>query len=99
TIVAAVRYHSVRPPALALIAPISVLKPLAGVDDGLEENLRSFFEQDYPSFEILFSVRSTADPAVEVVERLRALYPAVPSQLIVTGEPPYANHKVYSLDL
>jgi ceramide glucosyltransferase len=99
TIVAAARYHAVRPPALAEITPISVLKPLAGVDDGLEENLRSFFEQDYPSFEMLFSVRTAADPAVPVVEGLRAAYPAVPSQLIVTGEPPYANHKVYSLAL
>lgn len=99
TIVAATRYHSVRPPALTAFTPISVLKPLAGVDDGLEENLRSFFEQDYPSFEILFSVRNTADPAIAVVERLRAAYPGVPSQLLVTGEPPYANHKVYSLDL
>ena len=52
--------------------PISVLKPLAGVDDGLEENLRTFFEQQYPRFEILFAVRSPKDPAIAVVERLRA---------------------------
>ena len=38
------------------------------------------------------------DPAIAVVERLRARYPAVPSSLIVTGEPPYPNAKVYSLD-
>ena len=99
TIVAAARYHAVRPPALTGMTPVSVLKPLAGVDDGLEENLRSFFEQDYPAFEMLFSVRSASDPAAAVVERLRAAYPQVPSQLIVTGEPPYANHKVYSLAL
>ena len=75
-----------------------MLKPLAGVDDGLEENLRTFFEQEYPDFEILFAVRSADDPAIAVVERLRARYPAVPSRLIVTGEPPYPNAKVYSLD-
>ncbi|HUB34834.1 MAG TPA: bacteriohopanetetrol glucosamine biosynthesis glycosyltransferase HpnI [Bryobacteraceae bacterium] len=78
--------------------PISVLKPLAGVDDGLEENLRTFFGQEYGEFEILFAVRNASDPAVAVVERLRAAYPLVPSRLIVTGEPPYANAKVYSLD-
>src|SRR4051812_2317097 len=98
TIVAAASYRAVRPPILRDPAPISILKPLAGVDDGLEENLRTFFEQDYAEFEILSAVRSPKDPAIAVVERLRAQYPNVPSRLIVTGEPPYANAKVYSLD-
>jgi ceramide glucosyltransferase len=98
TVMAAVRYKTVRPPELRAPQSVSILKPLAGVDDGLEENLRSFFEQDYPEFEILFAVRSPKDPAIEVVERLRTRYPAVPSRLIVTGEPPYPNAKVYSLD-
>jgi len=98
TVMAAVRYRRVRPPRLDAPAPISILKPLAGAEDGLEENLRSFFEQRYPGFEILFAVRSAGDPAIAVAERLRARYPAVPSRLIVTGEPPYPNAKVYSLD-
>ncbi len=98
TVVAAVRYRSVRPPALHHHTPISVLKPLAGIDDGLEENLSTFFEQRYSDFEILFAVRNPTDPAIAVAERLRARYPGVPSQLIVTGEPPYPNAKVYSLD-
>ena len=98
TIVAALRYHAVRPPELRSAAPISILKPLAGVDEGLEENLRTFFQQDYPDFEILFAVRNPEDPAIAVVERLSARYPAVPSRMIVTGEPPYPNAKVFSLD-
>ncbi len=98
TIIAAVRYRAVRPAKLETAPPISILKPLAGVDDGLEENLRTFFEQKYPSFEILLAVRSPKDPAIAVAERLRAAYPAVPSRLIVTGEPPYPNAKVFSLD-
>jgi ceramide glucosyltransferase len=98
TIVAAVRYRAVRPPPLRAAAPISILKPLAGIDDGLEENLRTFFEQDYPDFEILFAVRTADDPVIAVVERLRARYGSVPSRMIVTGEPPYPNAKVYSLD-
>jgi len=98
TIVAAFKYRAIRLPVLRTAEPVSVLKPLAGIDDGLESNLRTFFEQDYPNFEILFAVRAGEDPAIKVVERLRAQYPAVPSRLIVTGEPPYPNAKVYSLD-
>ncbi len=98
SIVAALRYLSVRPPALSSLEPISILKPLAGLDLGLESNLRSFFEQDYPAFEILFAVRTQDDPAVPIVENLRREYQQVPSRLLVTGESPYPNAKVYSLE-
>ena len=96
-IAAALRYLSVRPPALLSLEPISVLKPLAGLDLDLESNLRTFFEQDYPAFEILFAVRNENDPAAEVVRRLQGEYPKVPSRLVITGEPPYPNAKVFSL--
>jgi len=98
TVVASVRYKRVRAPELRDRPPISVLKPLSGADEGLEENLASFFAQEYPSFEILFAVRHSSDPAIAVVERLRTRYPAVAASLIVTGEPPCPNAKVYSLD-
>jgi ceramide glucosyltransferase len=81
----------------AAIAAISVLKPLAGLDEGLEENLRSFFEQDYGSFELLFAVRQESDPAVPLVRRLLREYPDVPASLIVTGDAPYPHAKVFSL--
>jgi len=96
--IAALDYRAVRPTETSDLPPISILKPLAGVDDGLVENLRSFFEQDYPRFEILFAVRTENDPAFKVAEHLRSEYPAIPSRLLVTGEPPYPNAKVYSLD-
>ena len=99
SVVAAFRYLSVRPPALDVLhEPISILKPLAGLDLGLESNLRTFFEQDYPAFEFLFAVRNADDPAVAIVEKLRREYPQIPSRLLVTGESPYPNAKVYSLE-
>jgi ceramide glucosyltransferase len=98
SILAAMRFLSTRRPAPTTLEPISILKPLAGLDSGLESNLRTCFEQEYPSFEILFAVRDADDPSIEVVERLRAEYPNVPTQLIITGEPPYPNAKVFSLD-
>jgi ceramide glucosyltransferase len=98
TVLAALRYLAVRPPEPRSTEPVSILKPLAGLDADLESNLRTFFEQDYPSFEILFAVREADDPAVPVVEKLRQEYPNVPSRLLITGEPPYPNAKVFSLD-
>jgi ceramide glucosyltransferase len=98
TIVAAQRYLAIQPPGLRSFEPISILKPLAGLDLDLESNLRTFFEQDYPSLEILFAVREENDPALEVVTRLQREYPKVSSRLLFTGEPPYPNAKVYSLN-
>jgi ceramide glucosyltransferase len=100
-IVASLRY---RPKADATATrqptvPISVLKPLSGIDDGLRENLVSFFEQDYPQFELIFAVRHEHDPAHELVLSLVEQYPAVSSRILITGEPPYPNAKVYSLSL
>lgn len=97
-LVAARRYLDVRPPELAIPEPVSILKPLHGLDEGLEANLRSFFEQDYPAFEILFALRSPTDPAIPIVEKLQREFPGVAARLLVTGEPPYANAKVFCLE-
>src|SRR6202034_3374763 len=96
--IAASKFLAVKPATLRGAEPISVLKPLAGLDLDLESNLRNSFEQDYPAFEILFAVRNTNDAAAEVVARLQREYPQISSQLLITGEPPYPNAKVYSLD-
>jgi len=97
-IAAAVRHaRQKRPKPLETRVSISILKPLSGLDEGLEDNLRSYFEQDYQAFEILFAVRWETDPAAPVVRRLMAEYPAVRSKLIFTGEPPYPHAKVFSL--
>ncbi len=94
-VLAAWRYRRAQPPDGHPTPPISILKPLAGLDEGLEENLRSFFTQDYPAFELLFGVRDPGDPAAEVARRLIAEYPGVDARLLGTGEPPYPSAKVY----
>lgn len=88
-----------RPVPLVHEQPLSVLKPLAGVDEGLRENLRAIFEQEYSNFEILFAVHEEADPALSLVQEVQKDYPGVPSRLLITGEAPYANRKVWSLEL
>jgi ceramide glucosyltransferase len=97
-VAAALRYLGVRLPELEAAEPVSILKPLAGMDLDLESNLRTFFEQEYPDFEILFAVREADDPAAAVVVKLQQEYPNVHSRLLITGEPPYPNAKVFSLD-
>ncbi len=97
SIVAAIRYLRVPLPTANSTEAISIMKPLFGLDANLESNLRTFFEQDYPAFEILFAVRHENDPAVSVVEKLQVEYPLVPTRLLVTGEPPCPNAKVFSL--
>ena len=96
-IVASARYLSVRRRASNGRPPVSVLKPLAGLDEGLEENLRTFFELDYPEYEILFAVRRETDASVPVVRKLCAEYPAVPARLLIVGEPLYPHAKIHSL--
>ncbi len=97
--IAAAIFHrkGVRRPVVYGQPGISILKPLSGLDDGLEDNLRSYFEQDYVPFEILFAVRAESDAAVPVVRGLMREFPAVPTQLVITGEPPYPHAKVFSL--
>ena len=99
SILAALRFLAIKSPEPSALEPVSLLKPLAGLDPGLESNLRTCFEQDYPEFEILFAVRDACDPAVPIVEKLCREYSHIPTRLMVTGDPPYPNPKVYSLDL
>jgi len=77
--------------------PVSLLKPLCGMEANLESNLASFFQQDYPIFELIFAARTENDPALGVVRSLRERFPQVPVKVVTTGEPRHANAKVCSL--
>lgn len=84
-------------PPKAFQPPISIVKPLAGLDADLEENLESFFAQDYPGFEIIFSFARAADPAFAVARRVADRHPAVPASFVVDGRDPGRNAKVNRL--
>lgn len=78
------------------LPPVSVLKPLHGMEARLEENLESFFQQDYPGYEILLAADEAGDAALEVARRLCQRYPGVRSTILVTGKPPWPNPPAYS---
>lgn len=98
-VVATRRFLSSTLPASGTLPPISIIKPLCGHDDGLEENLRSFCVQDYPAYEVLFAVHRQDDPSVAVAEKIiNEFRGRINAQLIVTGESPIPNAKAFSLD-
>ncbi len=77
--------------------PVSILKPLAGLDEGLEENLESFFELDYPVYELIFSFRSPDDPAYAIARRAADRHPTLPSVFVFDARDPGGNAKVNRL--
>ena len=77
--------------------PVSILKPVRGVDEDAYANFASFCRLDYPSSEILFAVADADDPVLPLLEKLRLEFPG--SNLRVITEIPQlgANRKLNNL--
>ena len=87
-----------RLPADAAAPSVTVLKPLCGLEPRLYENLETFCRQDYAGpVQIVFGVQNAADPAIGVVERLQAAYPALRIDLVVDPRQHGSNRKVSNL--
>lgn len=69
--------------------PVTILKPLCGAEADLLECLRSFCQQDYPRFQIVFGVRDTTDPAVAVVQSLQGEFPHL--DLVIATNAPHSG--------
>jgi ceramide glucosyltransferase len=76
--------------------PVSLLKPVHGMESCLRENIESFFRLDYPGYEILFAADLEDNPALAVVREICARYPQIPTQIIITGRPPWPNPPAYA---
>ena len=77
---------------------VTIFKPVHGMEEQLAANLESFFQQDYPDYEVIFGARDADNPAVKIAEEIRARYPQVPSRVVLCGPPAWPNAKVFSLD-
>ncbi|MGC4409212.1 glycosyltransferase [Rhizobium rosettiformans] len=74
--------------------PVTLIRPICGLENNLERCLASSFRLDWPTYEILFCVARADDPAAALARRLMADYPEIPSTLLVGEDPFSANPKL-----
>jgi len=79
------------------VPPISILKPLRGVDSFAYENLASFCRQDYPNFQIVFGTLDPNDPALEVARQIQKDFPHIDIRIVTNRRQIGSNLKVSNL--
>ncbi len=76
---------------------ITILKPICGLDNNTYENLASFCRQNYPAYQIIFSVRDSEDPAIVVIKRIINDFPKLDIQLVICDRIIGPNLKISNL--
>ncbi|HYA85905.1 MAG TPA: bacteriohopanetetrol glucosamine biosynthesis glycosyltransferase HpnI [Nitrospirota bacterium] len=78
--------------------PISIIKPLKGIDPECGENLRTFYEQDYPEYEVLLGFSDPDDDAISQVNGMVASRTGCNVRMVISADRPGVNRKVANLD-
>jgi ceramide glucosyltransferase len=76
---------------------VSLVRPVCGIENHVEQTLASGFTLDYPRYEMVFCVASAQDPVVPTVRRLMAAHPGIPARLLVGNEKISDNPKLNNL--
>jgi ceramide glucosyltransferase len=77
--------------------PVTILKPIYGLDPELIKNLRSFCQQDYPNYQIIFGLHSSNDLALPIVKKMIKEFKHIDVSYVVDSRLYGANHKVSNL--
>jgi ceramide glucosyltransferase len=80
------------PPAGA--PPVTLVRPVCGLEHDIEETLGSAFVLDYPRYELIFCVASARDAVIAVIERLMAAHPDLPARILIGDERISTNPKL-----
>jgi ceramide glucosyltransferase len=88
---------SPKSPTPAQMPAATIFKPLCGAEPETYDCLRSFCDQDYPHFQVVFGVADLNDPVVAIVERLKREFPHRDLKLIVDRRQHGSSRKVSNL--
>ena len=77
--------------------PVTVIKPICGMEVELAENLRSFCQQDYGAYQVLFGVRSANDPAIPVIRQIVEEFPEIDCALVISDRIIGSNYKISNI--
>jgi ceramide glucosyltransferase len=91
------RFIVQKSPDLPNPPPVSILKPLCGVEPLTELALESFFLIEYPNYELIFGVQNGQDPVLPIIRRLQARYPARSVSIVVNAAQHGSNRKISNL--
>ena len=76
---------------------VTVLKPVRGLEKDLKANLSSICTQDYPEYQVVYSVQDPADPALAILEEIQAEFGSERVSVTISTVQVGANGKVNNL--
>ena len=78
--------------------PVSILKPINGIENGIHENFISYCNQDYPDYQIVFGVSDSNDPVINVVRDIMKKFPQRDIELVISNDKIGTNPKINNLN-
>ena len=83
--------------AFETLPPVTILKPVCGVEKNLSENLRTACEQDYPDYQVVYSTQRSDDPAIGLLREIEREFGSARVSVVISDKHVGANGKINNL--